>query len=197
MIYHPIANGDFFAQLSHLSQNQIYCADTLMLYFENELTEEQEHECLISAQKYARHIEMQNILGLFPADRKKYCILMGHLCYSGQIRLLRILHLLRLYHAESFKMILRPTLFPIRTLCISIKEFTTPSKASDRFSIQPAENSASLCFDGLSALRSIPFNDHPALSAVEQLFLKDICEEFVRFYSSTLQYIHCGLRFPL
>ncbi len=193
-----LSNWDYFSQLSKLGENQLDCAKYLLGYMQNNRQILTEEALLDRAQEVMRRIILQKKLDLFPADKKKWCPLLAKNLFIGQLLLLRIPRLCKIYSVEllpeDFTILGEKTLL----LCQKIHDYITPHQAHQRFWMPQADLIFDDCLAGVQHCKLfIESLKNECYTRVEALLFKDLTDEFASFYSYSMQFAHFSLLFPL
>lgn len=193
-----LSHWDYFTQLSQLGENQLACAKYLLEYMRSSERTFTEEQLLDSAQDAMRKIILQKKLDLFPADKKKWCPLLAKNLFIGQLLLLRIPRLCKIYSVEHLPEDFTDLGHKTLRLCQKTHEYITPKCARLRFSADLADQMFDDCLAGILHCKSFTSsltNDH--YSRVEALLFKDLTDEFSSFFSYSMQFTHFSLLFPL
>ena len=198
MITHYIESFDFFSQFTPYVKCQSQAGELLLSYFQHENCKNKKNHLFKQSSSILNNLLLQKKMGLFPEEKRRYCINMVEICFRSQQVLFKIPRLCTLYNTPAINDLLIPLASHASTVSQEIFDFAAPEKSADRFSCPAAERILKLCLLSLSECKSL--SDTTAckeLTGVEKLLFKDIVEEFEGYFSLCIQFTHWGLIFPL
>ena len=198
MITQPIEDFDFFSQLSLFAQCISDAGKLQMRYMQGVDTVEEEHALFERSATIQKKLILQKQMGLFPEEKRRFCILLSALSFRCQHRLLGIPRLCRLYASDLISAHLSPLAERTAILTECFTFFCRSKDTEPLFSVASAEEIFKVCIEGIRECRGIlvKIKSEP-LSVVEKLLFKDLVEEYLDLYSLSIQFLHCGLLFPL
>ncbi len=137
------------------------------------------------------HIELQCGMGLPLPEFSPYCRLSAQLLYDACTALLNVRTLERIYDLSENPLLSSDAAAAIEVCTILNK--TSFSKDTP----EEKEQLATACINGLRCCAETSDNKKTTLPSFKGLMIKDVNEEYLRFFSFCLQFTQCSLLFPL